>query len=175
MPQNRPNPLHRRALAAGALLLLPVAAQAAIVAQYDFASDFSSSDADSLTTAGDFLSQAIGSFSGEYGVLGTPAGASSQTVAWSARAERDATDSLFDFTIALGAGTSEIVFSSLTFDAYVFHTLGDTTAFDYELYWDVDGFTSAIASATGPSITGASGTTDQASAALSFDLSALPA
>lgn len=155
------------------LLLLPVAGQGAIVASYPFTSDFASIDTDPRTTAGDFLSQATGGFSGEFGVLGTPAGASSQTAAWSARAERDATASWFDFTLALAPGTSQVSFSSLDFTAYVFHTLGGTTAFNYNLYWDVDGFANPIASATGPSISG--GPAANASLALSFDLSGLPA
>jgi hypothetical protein len=156
------------------LLLLPVSGQSAIVAQYSFDSDFSSSDTESLTTAGDFLGQATGGFSGEFGVLGTPAGASSQTDAWSARAERDATDSFFEFTISLGTGASQISFTSLTFDAYAFQTIVGPTAFDYALYWDADGFAGAIGSATGPSLT-ATPNTQNANLSLSFDLSGLPA
>jgi hypothetical protein len=157
------------------LLLLPVVGQGAIVASYPFTSDFASIDADPRTTAGDFLSQATGTFAFEFGVLGTPVGANSQTAAWSARAERDATASWFVFTLALAPGTSQVSFSSLDFTAYVFHTLGGTTAFNYNLYWDVDGFASPIASATGPSISGAPNTSDNASQTLSFDLSGLPA
>ncbi|WP_295885947.1 hypothetical protein [uncultured Thiohalocapsa sp.] len=158
------------------LLLLPVAGQGAIVAQYNFDSDFASSDAEPLTSAGVFLSQATGTFAGEFGVLGTPAGASSQTAAWSARSLPTPTrpgSAWFDFTIGLDPSVSEISFSSLDFTAYVFHTIGGTTAFNYELFWSVDGFGSPIASANGPSISGGGSLND--SEALSFDLSALPA
>lgn len=140
---------------------------------YDFQSGFSSIDTEPLTTAGDFLSQATGTTFGEFGVLGTPAGASSQTAAWSARAERDAASSWFDFPITLEPGTSGISFGSLDFTAYVFHRLGGTTAFNYELFWSVDGFGSPIASANGPSIS--TSTIENASQALTMDLSALPA
>ncbi len=157
------------------LTLLPIAGQGAIVANYTFTNGVSSSDTEPLTTAGDFLSQATGTFASEFGVLGTPAGASSQADAWNARANQNATSSWFDFTLALAPETSQVSFSSLDFTAYVFHTLGLTTAFNYNLYWDVDSFTDPIASATGPSISGAANTSDNASQALSFDLSALPA
>jgi hypothetical protein len=168
-----------RTLAAGAALLLPVTGHSAIVAQYNFDSGFASSDADPLTSAGDFLSQATGTQAGEFGALATPAGTgiTSQTAAWTARSVSNASmaSTWFDFAIALDPSVSDISFTSLTFDAYVFHTLGDTTAFDYQLFWNVDSFTNAIGSVTGPSITGATGTTDQANAALSFDLSGLTA
>lgn len=179
MIKRHPVNMSLRALAAGAALLLPVAGQAAIVAQYNFDSGFASSDADPLTSAGDFLSQATGTFSSEFGALAIPAGTSitSQTAAWTARSVSNASmgSTWFDFAIVLDPGVSDISFTSLTFDAYVFHTLGGTTAFDYQLFWDVDGFTSPIGSATGPSITSASSTAADASLALSFDLSALPA
>jgi len=175
----RPTTTTLRALAAGAALLLPVAGQAAIVAQYNFDSDFTSSDTEPLTSAGDFLGQATGPFASEFGQLATPAGTgiTSQTAAWTARSVSNTSmaSTWFDFAIALDPSVSDIGFTSLTFDAYVFHTLGGTTAFNYQLFWDVDAFASPIGSVTGPSITSGSGISDEASAALSFDLSALPA
>jgi hypothetical protein len=166
-----------RTLAAGAALLLPVTGHSAIVAQYNFDSGFASSDADPLTSAGDFLSQATGTQAGEFGALATPAGTgiTSQTAAWTARSANNATATWFDFAIALDPGVSDISFTSLTFDAYVFHTLGGTTAFNYQLLWDVDNFVSPISSVTGPSITSGTNVPAEDSAALSFDLSALPA
>lgn len=172
MFETHPRP-HRRRVIAAAALLLPIAAQAAIVAQYSFDSGWSSSDTEPLTSASDFLDNASGgSFSAEFGVLTTPPSTSisSQTAAWTARSVRDSSNTWFDFTIGLDAGANAISFSSLTFDAYVFQTLTGPAGFDYRLYWDVDGFASPIGSVSGPSIS----TATTGSAALSFDLSALP-
>jgi hypothetical protein len=179
MIKPRPVITSPRTLVFGAALLLPVAGHTAIVAQYDFDSGFASSDTDPLTSAGNFLSQATGTFASEFGALAIPAGTSitSQTAAWTARSVTNASagSTWFDFAIDLDPGVSDISFTSLTFDAYVFHTIGGTTAFNYQVSWDVDGFASPIGSATGPSITSALNTAAEASLALSFDLSALPA
>lgn len=155
------------------LTSLPLVGHATTIASYDFENGFESTDADTLTIASPVLSQSTGSFSGGIGPRVQPAGASSLATNWSASAERDATNSFFEFSVALEAGTISMSFDSLAFDAFVYDTLGGTTAFDYNLYWSVDGFDSAIGSAVGPSISG--GGAQNASSSLSFDLSGLAA
>ena len=54
----------------------------------------------------------------------------------------------------------EAAFASFEFYANVFSTLGGTTAFDYNLYWSIDGFENPVATATGPSVVGPSDTFD---------------
>jgi len=134
----------------------------------------SSSDSDTNSTASDITDSPTGTFSGEFGVFvtentgGTPA--TSIANGWSARAENSAADTFFSFTITPTIDGGTMAFSALNFDAKVFSALGGTTAYNYDLYWSVDGFATAIGNATGPS---QSGPGDPSYTALSIDLSAL--
>ncbi|QDS89650.1 hypothetical protein EC9_38500 [Rosistilla ulvae] len=154
------------------LTLQSSAALCDIIAHYNFNdSSRNSTDTNALTIASSITSQATGPHSGSFGFMSTPAGAVSPALVWSAIGEREPSTTYFEFDIDLAVGTSAVSFESLHFDAFVADTLGNTTAFDYNLYWSTDGFSTTIGSGAGPSIsgTGAQNTTSP----LNFDLSGL--
>ncbi len=159
-------------------------AQAGLIAQYTFEGDsVASSDNDLLTTASDFTESATGTgYNSEFGRFSTedidgsgPDTTTSRASGWSARVERYGNNTFFEFTIELAPGTTQIEFDSLTFEAKVRDTLNSgPTAFDYNLFWDVNGFASTIATATGPSASGA-GLSQSAYTPISMNLSSLSA
>ncbi len=142
------------------------------IASYDFeGASYASTDTEDSTTASPFVDNATGQHASSFGNIVMPAGATSPAVVWAANAARAAVDTYFEFTISLGPDTTEVSFDELTFDALVYDTLGGTTAFNYELYWSVDGFATPVASGVGPSVTGFGAHTAQAS--VQMDLSGL--
>ena len=159
-------------------------AEAGLIAQYTFeGNSIASSDNDLLTTASDFSGSATGTgYDSEFGKFSTedvdgsgPDTTTSQASAWSARVERDGNNTFFEFTLGLAPGTNQIEFDALTFDAKVRDMLNSgPTAFDYNLFWDIDGFASTIATATGPSASGV-GLSESAYTPITMNLSSLSA
>jgi hypothetical protein len=159
--------------------MLSLAAQhasATIIAHYTFEGDLlTSSDSDSGSSASAIASNAEGTQAGEFGKFQTEdetaglGGSTSRAYAWSARSANNASNTFFSFTVS-PIGKS-LKYTTLTLDAKVFSNQGGTTAYDYDLYWSVDNYASAIdSSQTGPSIVGS---TQSVYTPLSFDLSSL--
>ena len=163
----------------GTVLSVTNVAQNLTLALYNFEGrNRASLDPDALTVASSFSSPVNGTLSGDYNFFvnedidGVSGGPITTGVGWSSRSERESNDTYFEFTITPEPGTTEIDFSSLTFDTKVFDTLGGTTTFDLNLSWSVDGFASIIDSISSPSISGF-GVDDSGYSSFEIDLSAL--